>query len=301
MKKLTAIILALLLACGTMIGCDKETPQNKPAGKETTEQGSKETSPAETEPQMDDVIKDYDREDSQQGFSIKGKKFYYTGNESLDPRSGYSAGDILILNVKNETTTNYTVQLTVSLFDEEGGKIKTETQEFEQFIAGYQNYFLFDSKKPFATYTCDLSLVEYTGEVIVDKLSYDLEGFREVAAPDQEALEQGVQKTTKQNFGRTKLTVQDGYVPTFYGIQMAVVFNKAEEICAIVCTGGRIASGIKEDYSAVPLVIRDEEGVVTPEKFINEYSYIVFPTEVTMGLWAKGTPEYEQAKAQEGD
>lgn len=296
MKKLTAILLALLLACGTMIGCDKETPQNEPAGKETTEQGSKETSPSETEPQMDDVIKDYDQDDSQQGFAIYGKKYYYKGYPALDEASGYTAGDVLILDVKNTTETNYTAAVTVTLFDETGNAIKTETKEFEQFIAGYQTCFLFNSKESFASYTCGLSLTEYTDEVIVDKISYEFVGYQTV---DSNGAAMGGQKTANQMDAKIKLT-KPSTVPTFYGSATLVIFDSTGEICLVYNRGARYVAGATESFKSVFLNLKDEDGTVTAEEFENEYSYMLFPREVTLGLWSKTDPRYERAKAESG-
>ncbi len=278
MKKLTAILLALLLACGTMIGCDKETPQNEPAGKETTEQGSKETSPSETEPQMDDVIKDYDQDDSQQGFIIHGKKYNYKGNEAFDEYGAYTAGDVLLLEVKNTTDTNYTAAVTVNLFNEAGEKIGTQKREFEQFIAGYKNYFLINTKDSFASYTCDLTLTEYTGEVVVDKVSFEFV-YDNFVSMD---VSQGVKNHSEKPKPRFK-TSTDSPVPTFDWWSMVVIFDKAGEICVLSDRAGRFFSGTTEDYKDVGWSsFKGKNGTMTPEEFHETYTYICFPQEITM-------------------
>ena len=283
MKKLTAIILVLLLAGGTMMGCDKETPQNDPAKNNITEQDSKETT------QTEDVIKDYDQDDSQQGFNIYGKKHHYIGYPALDEYSGYTAGDVLILDVKNTTETNYTAAVTVTLFDEEGKKIKTETQEFKHFIAGFQNYFLFNTKDSFASYTCELSLKENTDEIFVDKLTFDFV-YKEFESFDMAAAQQGVKKQKKQPEARFIVT-QSSPVPSFYEKKIVVIFDSTGEICLIARKSGSHDPSIPEGHITLyPFDLQGENGKLTPEEFKRDFSYLVFPCEIIL----KDSPEYMQ-------
>ena len=77
MKKITTFWLAILLACSTMIGCQHDTLQGGSNGNEAGRQESTDDKDDtdETLPPFEDVIKDYDQNDSQQGFSIKGKRY----------------------------------------------------------------------------------------------------------------------------------------------------------------------------------------------------------------------------------
>lgn len=78
-------------------------------------------------------------------FLIKQKKYTYDGN------------DLVILDVTNESDGNYSITITGMYLDDSGAELKTETQTFDQFSAGYKNYFLFmpDIKFSGFTYTAE--------------------------------------------------------------------------------------------------------------------------------------------------
>jgi len=156
MKKLTALLLAIVLLCSALIGCKQEATEEKD----------------QTETDQDAILTEYDYSDTQHGFNIKGKKYYYKGHEHVER---YPAGEVLILNVTNETTDNYEVSLAVSYFDQNGEKIKTERQEFQYFSAGYQRYFIFYPEVKFDSYTCELELGEYIGEPFFEYMSMSME------------------------------------------------------------------------------------------------------------------------------
>jgi len=121
MKKITMFLFAILLACSTMIGCQQDKPEDTTDKTEVNQQESTDDKDetAETLPKFEDVITEYDQDDSQQGFSIKGKRYYYKGNAVMDAVEArvFPAGEVLILNVTNETDTNYTATLTVTYAD----------------------------------------------------------------------------------------------------------------------------------------------------------------------------------------
>ncbi len=148
MKKLTAILLALLLACGTMFGCKKD--ESKDGHNETTQYGTTETK---------EITDDYNHVETEQGFSIKGEKYPYQNN------------DVLILDVENTTDTHYTATFTVTFYNEAGEAIKTQEKTIEQFPAKYKQTCLFQPNLQFASYTCEISLEEYTDTVYLSTLS----------------------------------------------------------------------------------------------------------------------------------
>ena len=153
MKKLTALLLAVLLICSTMIGCKQEDIP----GDESTENGteSKTTQP-QNGPFIEGILDDYDKEESQKGFTIKGKKYPYNDN------------DVLILEVENTTDTHYSTTFVVTFYDEAGEIVKTQKKSLEQFPAEYKQACVFQPECQFDSYTCKLYVGEYTG---VDYLS----------------------------------------------------------------------------------------------------------------------------------
>jgi len=148
MKKLTALLLSIVLLCGTLMGCNQE---DIPGGEST------ENEPYEsTDPFIENILEDYDKEESQKGFTIKGKKYPYNDN------------DILILDVENTTATHYTAFFSVTFYDEAGNVVAKQDKTLEQFPGEYEQFCIFQPESRFASYTCELSVEEYTG---VDYLS----------------------------------------------------------------------------------------------------------------------------------
>ena len=103
----------------------------------------------------------------------------------------YGEHDVVLLDVTNETATNYTITIDMTYYDEQGGEIQTETKSFEQFIAGYQNFFVFTPQIPFADYSYTVSATEYTGEVFVTAFDYRFEGLEETRLSITEEVVKG--------------------------------------------------------------------------------------------------------------
>ncbi len=269
MKKITAFLLALLLTCGTMIGCQMKLPDDK-------------ADTAETLPQFEDVIKEYDQDDSQQGFSIKRKRYYYKGNAVMDefniPQTPYPAGEVLLLNVKNETDTNYSATLTVTYFDENGEKIKTEKQVFKEFAAGFQKYCLFKPQNSYASYACELTLTEYTGEIWADKIYYSgicniekryLDIWKYVHENDDysnyPSVDANIGIVEQPHPELNKLSV------------MAIIFDNTGEIYIIQQVGWSCDAETEEhiNYRSVTLYQTTEKELVWPEELKGELQVIV--------------------------
>jgi len=85
------------------------------------------------------------------GFLVKDKKYAYEGNE------------FVILEVENKTEVNYSITITGQYHDENGTVLKTETQTFDQFYAGYHNYFIFQPQIQFSKFTYSLNFKKYSG------------------------------------------------------------------------------------------------------------------------------------------
>ena len=280
MKKITVFLLAILLACGTMIGCQQDTLQGASNENEAGQQESTDdkADTDETLPPFEDVIKEYDQDDSQQGFSIKGKRYYYKGNAVMDEFDArvFPAGEVLILNVTNETDTNYTATLTITYADESGKIIKTEKQTFKQFAAGYQKYFLFEPIKSYTSYTCELSLTEYTGEINIDKISCEFANLEE------------------RDFWIDTLQMQDDYTkypsilarfpvkllphPELIISRIVIIFDNTGEIYLIRKLGNytlAAATGSIEDMIDCEVYQTTEKKLSWPEELTGEINGIV--------------------------
>lgn len=281
MKKLTAIILAMLLACGTLMGCDKDEPHEASKGNETTQ--------SETSAQTEEVSKDYDQDDSQQGFTIYGKKYYYKGNSFMDPYNGLAPGNMLLLTVTNETETDYKATVKITYLDENGEKIKTQSKSFLQYIAGYQNYFLFQPGEEYASYTCELTLTELTDEekadIIVDKIKITCNGLRERITADAEKIfSEGVIVEVPTIMMETFFTFTEEVSPKIVGAYL-VLIDETGEICYIdECGGlshpqGSFVSERETDH----YIYFDRENRAKaewPEELKGELTVLMFPTSI---------------------
>ncbi len=281
MKKLTAFLLAMLFTCGTMISCDKDAPHEASNSNETTQ--------SEPSAPTDDVSKDYDQDDSQQGFTIYGKKYYYKGNSFNDQYTGYSQGDVLLLTVTNETEIHYKARVKITYLDENGEKIKTQSRAFNQYMAGYTNYFLFQPGSEYASYTLDLTLTELNEEekaaLLVDKLTYTFEGLREKIMPDAEkAFAEGVMVNIPTILGKVRMTFSEE-VPRKYVNGLLVLFDNTGEIYLISNCGRptHAAGGFQKEWTQDPFIYFEREHRAKaewPEELKGELTALIFPTSV---------------------
>ena len=85
-------------------------------------------------------------------FTVTGEIYTYRGK------------NVLVLNAKNGTDTNYTVTIHVTYLDENGEALKSQKQTFDAFSSGGQKYFFFNPNLAFSSYTCTVEKTEYEGE-----------------------------------------------------------------------------------------------------------------------------------------
>lgn len=275
MKKLTAFLLTILLASIAVVGCDKAAPNEASKGNETNQ--------SETSAQSEDITKDYDQDDSQQGFTIYGKKYYYKGHSFSDQYTGYSEGDVLILTVTNETDTDYKARVKVTFLDQNGEKLKTDSKSFTQYIAGYTNYFIFQAGEEYASYTCDLTLTEISEEeradILVDKLIMSYEGLRERFTLDAEKFySEGVINEVPGILGRTICSFT-GEVPRKCVTGYLVLFGNTGEIYIIDNCGAMTYAPAPSDHY-IYFERENKSKVVWPEELKGELTALVFPVKI---------------------
>ena len=170
MKKLPALVLAILLCLTTIVGCNTpETPQT-PDDTNTPE-------PPE------DVIDDYDNENEINTvgkFVAKDKTYAYQGN------------NVTILKLENQSEANCTVTIHAKFLSADGTVLKTETQSFEGFPAGWQNHFVFMPQIQYDAMEYTLNVKQYTGEMYFTSTSgYVLGKIYEDKLPLPQTLAQG--------------------------------------------------------------------------------------------------------------
>lgn len=94
------------------------------------------------------------------GFVIKDKKYAFKGN------------DLVILSVENQTEDNYSLTINGSYLDKDGKVLKTESQTFEGFSAGFSNYFVFQPGIVFDRFEYTVATEMFDGVCLID--SYEI-------------------------------------------------------------------------------------------------------------------------------
>lgn len=157
MKKLL-FIFALIFALSVITGCQEADPNNTIVSDSTSTDNIETTNAPEKTEKYDDPIKDYDNEQfisinnsETERFLVKGKKYTYYGN------------DVLIVNVENQTSKDYTITLRVTYYDETGKTIGRGSKTFNGFATGWQNYFVFQPNKLFDSFKIAIDTTEYNG------------------------------------------------------------------------------------------------------------------------------------------
>ncbi len=185
MKKLY-LLLAFALVLGVLCGCaDKPIPEYVIGSYDDEsrfelddllgeEQGAV-SDPSAGESDADSSGNTSDKEDHLQSdedggsFLIKQKKYTYDGN------------DLVILDVTNESNGNYSITITGTYLDDSGAELKTETQTFDQFSAGYKNYFLFMPDIRFSDFTYTAEARKTDAPCYAKDVRYNFLGLEENA------------------------------------------------------------------------------------------------------------------------
>ena len=183
MKKLLTLILAILLCLSVFAGCN--TPQT-PDDSNTPEPPK-------------DVIDDYDNENEIEveiGGDDEGNKNNENNNnqnenkpddEGKDPNKqpvtgpehtntigkfvakdktyAYQGNNVTIIKLENQSEANCTVTIHAKFLSADGIVLKTETQSFEGFPAGWQNHFVFMPQIQYDAMEYTLDMKQYTGEM----------------------------------------------------------------------------------------------------------------------------------------
>lgn len=175
MKKKLALILCLIFLCGAFIRCEYVKYTHAPEKPDVMPEKEEDPTPHKEKCPFADVIKEYDKEEHINGYSIKGRKYIYDGRA------------ILILFVSDETGQNNSLQFTVDFLDADGNSLRTVKQSFEGFSAGWSNYFVFQSRhSDFEDYVCTLETTPYDGIPYSGYIQSGTEAVSVVVRPEVE-------------------------------------------------------------------------------------------------------------------
>ena len=112
-------------------------------------------------------------------FVVKDKKYSVEGN------------DLVLVSVENQTNKNYSVTITGTYLDKDGKTLKTETQTFDQYYAGFSQYFLFEPGMQFDKFTYTFEAKEYHGTIYLKGIGLKYNGIHENLTPIREEMEKG--------------------------------------------------------------------------------------------------------------
>ena len=111
-------------------------------------------------------------------FVVKDKKYTFEGN------------DLAIVSVENQTNKNYSVTVTGTYLDKDGNALKTESQTFDQYSAGYSGYFLFKPDMQFDKFTYEFKPEETDGPFYAKDIVFNFKGLSDELSIIYEKLAQ---------------------------------------------------------------------------------------------------------------
>ena len=230
MNKIISLTLASLMLLASLTSC--RMPEKKDPFKEILEENPEMELPkseamevAPVDPvdfHFEDVIEDYDNETESDGgdFVCKDKMYEYQGN------------NITVLKLENHSEANCTVTIQAKFLSKSGTVLKTETQSFEGFPAGWQNYFVFMPQMKYATMEYTLDVEEYTGKMYFASTSgYVLGDIYEEGMPLREKMAIGDYE--KYSGIMAKFDAVDLPKTPYYKRLISIVFDNIGEIANI--------------------------------------------------------------------
>ena len=217
MKKLFILTLAILLCLSVFAGCN--TPQTTQTPDDTN-----------TPEPPEDVIDDYDNENEINTvgkFVAKDKTYAYQGN------------NVTIIKLENQSEANCTVTIHAKFLSADGTVLKTETQSFEGFPAGWQNYFVFMPGMKYDTMEYTLDIEQYTGEMYFTSTSgFVLGDIYETKGPLPQTLAQ--RDYEKYSCVKAKFDTVDLPKTPYYKRMISVIFDNTGEIAVIHTRRGQL-------------------------------------------------------------
>ena len=229
MKKLPAFVLAILLCLTTIVGCN--TPQTTQTPDDTN-----------TPEPPEDVIDDYDNENeieiggeqpeaSPEHTNIVGKFV------AKDKTYAYQGNNVTILKLENQSEVNCTVTIHAEFLSADGTVLKTETQSFEGFPAGWQNHFVFMPQIQYDAMEYTLDVKQYTGEMYFTSTSgFVLGDIYENKLPLPQTLAQ--RDYEKYSCIEAKFDAVDLPKTPYYKSLFIIVFDNTGKIAVIKTQSG---------------------------------------------------------------
>lgn len=226
MKKILLLILTFSMGVSLLAGCSEEAEESEIILASDPVESYDNESVFLPEGSCGEESTDSSEESSTEGsgFVVKDKKFVYGEN------------NVVLLNIENKTGKDYTLTVDGTYYDENGDELKTETQTFEDFVAGYQGYFLFNPEMAFGSFSFSMDYTEFKGEPRLSNikgLAWDYQTANYNVWPEIVPGQTG----DPENVLYTKWSVINENNITLHVKVMAIAFDSKGEIICIRPTG----------------------------------------------------------------
>ena len=268
MRKIFILVLAALMLITALFGCNNQpvpTPNDDTQVQqpETTNPGT--TPGGVTNPPSGDTgdtveyekTSTYEVGDGQ--FVFKESKYEYDGN------------NLVIMNVKNKTSQNYTLTIHYTCYDESGAEVLSETRKYDGFAANYSQNILLLPMKPFDTYSYTIETAPYSGVCFGAKHSLEWVGLAEDISDIKGDMYPSLVGQIKENNQNTE---------AFFRTATIILFNNTGEIRKIYPFETTRLEMQKIDaihYTAFIAYQHTEGEMVWPDELTGELTCVIIP------------------------
>lgn len=185
-------------------------------------------------------------------FVVKDKKYTFEGN------------DLVIVSVENKTNKNYSVIITGTYLDKDGNTLKTETQTFDQYSAGYSGYFLFKPDMQFDKFTYEFKTKETDGPFYAKYITSKFNKLHENLCPIDELMEKGDYTKYPSIFASVSMSYS-GDVTIRPFVTWCIIKEDGEIIAFFEKAPKLIPGSSFESHDDKELLQTTEEEIVWPE------------------------------------
>ena len=270
MKKYLCFALATLMLLTTLVGCnvkpvtppdDNPTkqpgttdPGTNPGG--TTDPGT--TDPGTTDPGNTEKVTEH---------TVSDGKFIF--KES--PIYEFEGNNFVIVDVSNETETDYSLTVNCTYYDEAGAEVYTESRTYDGFANDYSRPIVFMPWMSFDSYSYNIEVKPYTGTCFGENHTLVFSGLREGRSNIGSKMYPTLWGTLTESNTNTEKFFRQGTL---------ILFDNTGEVFGIYFEGVQLVDIklLENKLGNVGLVYRQMEGnMVWPENLTGDLRGVFVP------------------------
>ena len=196
-------------------------------------------------------------------FLVKEKRFTRDGN------------NLMILEVTNESAKDFDITVSGTYYDASGNPLRTETQSFSGFPAGYQNVFLFDPQIPFTDFRYVLETAPCEEPVYAHLIGAHFTGASQRDTIDEDKAMEG--DFTRFPTLYATFTVKNESPKDLQATFVLAVYNQRDEIVDIYTYSPVIPANtpFEQDYKSHKLYRLQDGETEFPEKYQGDLRAII--------------------------